>query len=271
MSISVILVSYAARDRLRRCLDSLGPQVPDALLEVIAVDNASPDGSAALVRTQYPWVRLVEHPENRGFAAAVNAGARLAKGDAFLLLNPDTEVPPGAAEAMGRSLHEHPRASAIGFRQQDVSGMLQLSSWFEPGLFTELLRHAAQARFDRGDRRIAGWIDRCITVPRRVAWVSGAVLLTPRAAFERVGGFDEEYFLYFEDIDYCQRVRVAGGEVWYDPTVTVLHHRGQSQAAARGLAERAYRESQIRFWRRHRRSSTRAIFALYQRIRRLAS
>jgi hypothetical protein len=98
--------------------------------------------------------------------------------------------------------------------------------------------------------------------------VSGAALLTPRAAFERVGGFDEGFFLFFEDIDYCLRVRAAGGEVWYDPTVTVLHHRGQSQAAARTLAERAYRESQTRFWRRHRRRTTGALFALYHRIRR---
>jgi hypothetical protein len=270
VSISVIVVSYAVREKLRRCLASLASQAPGPLPEVIVVDNASPDGSAALVRTEFPWVRLVEHPENRGFAAAVNAGAGLAEGDAFLLLNPDTELPPGAVEAMGRSLHAHPRAFAIGFRQEDESGMLQLSFWFEPGLLTELLRHAAQARFDRGDRRIAGWIDRRIAVPRRIAWVSGAALLTPRAAFERVGGFDEGFFLFFEDIDYCLRVRAAGGEVWYDPTVTVLHHRGQSQAAARTLAERAYRESQTRFWRLHRRRTTGALFALYHRIRRLS-
>ena len=265
--ISAIIVSYGVRERLRRCLASLALDASCGRLEVIVVDNASADGSAEAVRAEFPWARLIAHPDNQGFAAAANAGAEAASGDAFLILNPDTEAPPGTADLAERALGAHPRAGAVGFRQVDEHGMLQLSFGLEPGWTTELLRHAVQARFDRSDRRLASWIDRRFAMPRRIAWVSGAALLTPRAAFERTGGFDRGYFLFFEDIDYCLRLRLAGGEVWYDPSITFLHHRGQSEAVEQVLAARAYRHSQLRFWSRHRGPMAGAAVAFYQRLR----
>ncbi len=265
--ISAIVVSYGVRERLRRCLASMAPDASGGRLEVIVVDNASADGSAEAVRAEFPWARLIAHPDNRGFAAAANAGAGVASGEAFLILNPDTEAPPGLADLAARALRAHPRAGAVGFRQVDEHGMLQLSFGLQPGWFTELLRHTVQDRFNRSDRRLASWIDRRFSTPRRVAWVSGATLLTPRAAFERTGGFDIGFFLFFEDIDYCLRLRRAGDEVWYDPTVTFLHHRGQSEAVEPALAARTYRQSQLRFWSRHRGPMAGAAVALYQRLR----
>jgi hypothetical protein len=267
VKISAIVVSYAVRERLRRCLASMAADAARGELEVIVVDNGSADGSAAAVRDEFPWARLIAHPDNRGFAAAVNAAAHLAAGDAFLILNPDTEAPPGVAGLANRALEAFPRAGAVGFRQVDEHGMLQLSFGLQPGWFTELLRHMVQDRFDRSDHRLATWIDRHFATPRRVAWVSGATLLTPRAAFERAGGFDAGFFLFFEDMDYCLRLRQAGDEVWYEPGVTFLHHRGQSEAVEPVLAARTYRQSQLRFWSRHRGPMAGAAVALYQRVR----
>jgi hypothetical protein len=265
MRLTVLIVSYGVRDLLAHCLESLGGHA-----ETIVVDNASPDGSADLVRERFPAVRLVALPENRGFSAAVNRGARDATGDALLLLNPDAEVLVGGMERMLSSVLLRPDAWAVGFRQVDEEGRYQLSVGLEPGFATELLRRTVQRRLDRGGRWLGGAIDRLLSRPVRVPWVAGSVLLVRRDAFRRVGGFDERFFLYFEDIDFCLRLRAAGGRVYYDPTVTVLHHRGASAAGARELASRAYRESQLYFWEKHRGPWARRLVHAYLRARGLA-
>lgn len=247
MSLSAVVVSYGARDLLARCLASLAG-VP----EIVVVDNASPDGSADLVRERFPGVRLLALPRNVGFAAAANAGARAASGDRLFFLNPDVEAPPGAADRVAAILDGLPGAVAAGFRQIDADGRFQLSLGPTPGFAAEFARRVLQRRLDRGDRRLGALLDRLLARPRVVPWVSGATLLVRRDAFERVGGFDERFFLYFEDIDLCLRLRAAGGRVYYLPSPTFVHHRGRSAATARALAERAYRESQLQFWEKHR-------------------
>lgn len=259
MALSVLIVSYGVRERLRRCLDALGSGV-----EVVVVDNASPDGTADVVRREYPHVRLIAWPENRGFAKAVNAAARAASGSSFLLLNPDAVATPAALAQMTTTLARLPDAAAIGFRQVDERGVFQLTVGPPPSLALEVVRRFVQRRLDRGDARLAGALDRWLSRPRRVPWVAGSAVLVPRERFERVGGFDEGFFLYFEDIDFCLRLRVAGGAVYYDPTVTVTHVRGESARSAPGLARRAYRESQLLYWQKHRGPLARSIVRAYQ-------
>ncbi len=261
MSPSVLIVSYGTRERLRRCLASVG-----GTAETIVVDNASPDGSADMVRAEFPWARLVGWAENRGVSAGVNEGARLATGDLLLLLNPDCVVGPGVLERMPAALDALPGAQAVGFRQVDEGGRWQLTVGPPPSLALELVRRAVQRRLDRGDARLGRLLDRVLARPRRVPWVAGSVLLVRRSAFERVGGFDERFFLYFEDIDFCLRVAAEAGPVWYDPSITVTHVRGESARTAPELARRAYRESQLYYWQKHRGSIARAIVGAYQRL-----
>ena len=252
MQVSVLIVSYNVRSKLQRCLASLARAAGTALCDVVVVDNASPDDSAAMVAAEFPHVNLVAWPENRGFSAAVNAAAQRAEGGAFLLLNPDTELPEDGLPRMLASLQAQDQAAAVGFRQVDAEGRFQLAVGPKPTLLGELARRTVQRRLDSGSK-LTGWaLDRWLGAPRRVPWVAGSSLLVWRAAFEAAGGFDERFFLYFEDIDFCLRLAQQGGRVYYDPTVTLLHHRGVSAATVSVAAQRAYRRSQVLFWGLHR-------------------
>lgn len=261
-SVSVVVVSYSVRPLLRGCLASL--READ---EVVVVDNASSDGSAAMVRDEFPGVRLIPLAENRGFSAAVNIGARATTGSLILLLNPDAKVLPGGIDAMRRQMQRRPDAAAIGCRQVDDNGDFQLTIGPPPSLLLELVRMVVQRRLDGGDRRLARGLDRLLSRSRAVPWVAGSCLVVRREAFEGVGGFDERFFLFFEDIDFCLRLPAQGGRVYYVPSITVLHRRGRSAAEVPGLAARAYRESQLWFWEKHRGPRIARVVAAYQRWR----
>lgn len=263
MKLSVLIVSYNVQHLLRRCIASVAEH------EVIVVDNASSDGTVEMVRREFPDIKLIAWEQNRGFSAAVNAGAKLATGDVFLLLNPDAEVPAGAASRMVAAIDANPKAWAMGFRQVDADGNFQLAMGPRPGLIVELGRKLLQNRLDKGDLALGQLIDR-VTQAGPVAWVAGSSLLVRRDAFERVGGFDETFFLYFEDIDFCLRLAQAGGVVYYDPYVTVVHHRGASARRDSGLAAKAYRESQLWFWEKHRGPWTRRLVHAYLLAKRIA-
>jgi GT2 family glycosyltransferase len=267
MKLSVIVVSYAVRDLLERCLASLTRPEEGVELEIIVVDNASADATASLVRERFPGVRLLALERNRGFGVAANAGARLASGDRLFFLNPDTEALPGSLSRIALALERHVGAVAVGFRQVDAQGQLQLSLGLTPGFASELVRCAVQRRLDRGDRWLAAALDQLLSFPLPVPWVSGATLLVRRADFERQGGFDERFFLYFEDIDLCLRLRAQGGRIYYDPTVTLIHHRGRSAAGAKELARRAYRKSQLYFWEKHRGPWARRLVHAFLKLR----
>ena len=262
MRLSVLVVSYNVGPLVRRCLQTLAEAD-----EIVLVDNASKDGTAELVHREFPDVRLIALPDNRGFSAGVNLAAREAKGDLFLLLNPDTELPPGAIAAMKKAARAHASAAAFGFRQVDEHGAFQLAVGPPPWLTLELVRMVVQRRLDRGDLRLGRLLDRLLSRTLRVPWVAGSALLVRRAAFEEIQGFDERFFLFFEDIDFCLRLRERCGPVLFVPAVTVLHHRGKSAAKEPGRAARAYRDSQLWFWRKHRGPQVAALVHLYQKLR----
>jgi GT2 family glycosyltransferase len=263
VKLSILVVSYNVRELLRRCLESTREH------EVIVVDNASSDGTVAMVREAFPQVRLIAWDENRGFSAAVNAAAGVATGDVFLLLNPDAELPAGATRRMLAALASRADAWAMGFRQVDAHGNFQLAMGPKPGLLVELGRKLVQDRLDRGDVALGNIIDR-FAEAGPVGWVAGSSLLVHRHAFERIGGFDERFFLYFEDIDFCVRMRAAGGVVYYDPYITVVHHRGQSARRHKAQASAAYRDSQLWFWEKHRGPWTRRLVHAYLFAKRAA-
>ncbi len=265
MKTSAIIVSYNVAAHLRRALTSLGE-----VAEIIVVDNASSDDSADVVRREFPTATLLAEGKNRGFSAAVNLGAKRATGDVLLVLNPDTVVPEGGVPAMERALQAHPAAGVVGFRQVDEAGGIQLSVGPPPSLALELGRKVVQRRLDAGDPFVAWGLERLLRRPRRVPWVSGAAMLVRREAFAAAGGFDERFFLYFEDIDFCLRVAAAGFEIWFDPSVTLTHTRGASARTHAAAAARAYRDSQVYFWRKHRGAAVAAAVHAYLRWRGVA-
>ncbi len=261
---SVLVISYNVKDTLRTCLEALGREA-----EVIVVDNASPDGSAAMVRHEFPHAKLVPLEENQGFSAAVNAGARQATGDLLLVLNPDTALLPGTLERMAAAMQAEGRDDvwAMGFRQLDADGRFQLSFGPPPSLVLDFARRLVQLHLDAGGHWLGRLLAAATSRPLDMPWVSGAALLVRRQPFFEIGGFDERFFLYFEDIDFCLRLRQAGGRVLYEPSITVPHLRGKSAATAKALAARAYRESQLYFWEKHRGAWARALVAHYLRLR----
>lgn len=265
---AVVIVSYEVSDELSRCLRSLRRAgFANAPHEVVVVDNASTDGTAERVRLEHPWVRLVARPDNRGFAASVNEGVALTRAEHVLVLNPDTEVPPDCLSLLALARQRSPEAGAIGFRHVDGDGLFQLSIGLWPSFATELLRRMVQRRLDAGDRSLRAACELFLRRTRPVAWASGSALLVRRDAFGAIGGFDEGYFLYFEDLDLCLRLWRAGLPVVYEPAMTVVHYRGRSARRAPARVAQAYRESQLRFWRTHKGPLQAGLLAAYLRLK----
>jgi GT2 family glycosyltransferase len=243
--VAVIIVSYNASADLDNCLRSLHDAPPRTSHEIVVVDNASHDGSADMVRTRWPGVRLIELPRNIGFAAANNQGIRRTSGELILLLNSDTLVPDGAIDRLIQTFHELPGATIAGPRLISGHGKPELSFGRMIGPLAEL-RQKTIVRLASA-RRIAAMTSRT----RTVDWVSGACLLVRRADAEAVGLLDERYFMYCEDVDFCAAVRSRGGRVYFTPAADIVHLRGRSGQSNPRATEDAYRESQLAFYRKH--------------------
>lgn len=223
MKLSIIIVSWNTSELLAQCLASLSAHPLSAPHEVIVVDNGSHDGSPQMVSARFPAVQLVRNEDNRGFARANNQAMRIARGEYVLLLNPDTEVHAQALDTLVRFLDEHPAASAAGARVLNPDGTLQHSCSPAPTLFNEWLH---LFHLDRERRQgMAGWP---IDAPRKVETLLGACLMFRRRLLEQIGDLDERYFMYSEEVDFCYRMRGAGGELYWVPQATIVHYGGQS-------------------------------------------
>lgn len=249
MDVSIIVVSYNAKEHLERCLAAVagGPH------EVIVVDNASTDGSPELVRERFPSVRLVESGENRGFGAGNNAGMRVASGRYFLLLNSDAWPVGDAIDALVRFADANPEAGVAGPKIVGTDGRLQASVRGFPTLWrlaTEyfFLRKLAPrsralnafygAGFDYGSVRDADFL-------------MGAVLLLRREAVDEVGGFDESFFMFSEETDLCFRMHRAGWRVEFFPGAEFVHVGGASTKPEWGRMFREQLRGHLRFLAKH--------------------
>jgi GT2 family glycosyltransferase len=218
--VSVIVVSWNAREHLIACLEHLARQQSH---ELIVVDNGSTDGSVEMLRQRDDLV-LIEL-ENPGFGAANNAGAARAHGGYLLLLNSDCELDDGALETLADHLDRDPGVGVVGPALRFPDGRLQRSMGREPSLLTELLQKTLLHRvFSYGS-----YSPRAYRSERRADWVTAACMLVRSDAFAAVGGFDERFFMLMEDLDLCKRIRDAGFEVRYTPQAGAVHHLGGSR------------------------------------------
>ena len=243
-SVSVIIVNWNTAALLCQCLTSLYAHAVSRP-EVIVVDNGSTDGSAQMVARSFPQVRLIRNMENRGFAAANNQGLALAMGRHLLLLNSDTVLATALPAALSRFLDETPDAGAAGPRLVGADGGPQPFTFGGDPTLGYLLRRGARALLRRGP--LHDWAE---STSRAVDWVSGACLMVRREVYEQVGGLDEKLFMYFEDNDWCLRIRKAGWRVHRVPTITLTHLGGQSATHNPG-ASAAYYQSLLHFYRKH--------------------
>jgi hypothetical protein len=230
----VILVYYRAPEAIRACLASLPPALAGLTFEILVVDNASGDGMAAELRATHPEVRVLENPENVGFARGVNRGLAEARGRCLALLNPDTEVAAGAFGRLVAWLDAHPTTGAVGPKILDPDGSVQLSCRRFPTHWTGLFnRYSLLTRLWPSNpwSRAYLMLDFDHASTRTVDWISGACLVTRRDVVERVGPMDEAFFLFNEDVDWCRRMHAAGYDVVYLPAAECMHAIGASKGA----------------------------------------
>ena len=251
--VSAILVNYNAGGELTLALQSIADDLAGRSWEAVVVDNASSDGSADGVAAFAPRARLLRNHENVGFARGVNQGLAATSGSAVLIMNPDCRLVRGAFEALDRELDRSDRVAVAGPRILNPDGSVQGSARGDPdmltGLFgrTTLLRralpHLAVSRRNVVSDAAGPGVE--------VDWVSGACLLARRSALLQVNGFDERYFLYWEDADLCRRLRGRGYRVLYVPGATAIHRVGQSSRHVRSSAIRAFHDSAYLYYSTH--------------------
>jgi N-acetylglucosaminyl-diphospho-decaprenol L-rhamnosyltransferase len=254
VDVSVVIVTYNSRPYLGECLETLRAQTKGVEYEVIIVDNASPDRTAAWVRAEHPWVRLIARERNAGLSRAVNDGVAASCGTHVMVVNPDVRFEMDVLSPLATYLRDHPDVGVVGPRLLNDDGSLQLSCRAFPGYSTALFsRYSLLTRLlpDNPFSRRYLMADFDHASERDVDWLSGAALMFPRAAFDAVGGWDPEFFMYSEDVDFCRRVRDAGYRVVYNPVVSLVHHIGGSTRTvpARMVVER--HRSMWRYYRKH--------------------
>lgn len=250
--LAILVVSHNTRSDLEACLESLTARPPGVPHRVVVIDNASGDGSAELVRTRWPAIRLIRLPDNQGFARANNVGFRESRSELVLLLNSDTIVPPGAIDRLVAELRARPEAAVVGPRLIGGRNQPELSFGRMVSPCAELRQKALVQLNEHRCPPVSRWVAEQTSRAQRVDWVSGACLLVRRADAEAAGLLDERYFMYFEDVDFCAAIRSRGRQVWFTPAVTIVHLRGRSVATCRSAVKSAYRRSQLAFYQKHR-------------------
>lgn len=251
--LSVIVVTWNNAAIIAPCLDSVSAQGKNLPLEVLVVDNASGDGTPALLRRQFPQVRLIESGSNLGFNAGCNLGMKQARGQYYLLLNPDTEIVPGALKTMLAFMEEHPPAGILGCQLLYPDGRLQPSCRAFPtarNMFYELLGLSKifprSRRF--GEYMMTWWDHRD---QREVDQPMGAALLVRRRMVEEVGLFDEDYFMLFGEVDWCYRAKAKGWKIYYTPQAQIIHHHSTSINKVKSRMIIDSHQGFYRFYRKH--------------------
>jgi GT2 family glycosyltransferase len=221
VDLSIIIVNWNTCNLLAKCLDSIFQTVWASAYEIIVVDNNSTDGSVDMVYTQFPAVKLIENQQNVGFARANNQAMALSRGRYALLLNSDALLLANAVQAMLDLAEAMPQAGIIGVHLLNADGSFQASHTPFPDLWQEILILSGIGRMlygrwypSRGPDDDKG--------PQVVDYVEGACMLVRREAFEDVGGLDEGYFMYAEEVDWCYAMRAKGWQVWYQPAAKVI-------------------------------------------------
>ncbi len=251
--LSICIVNWNTRELLRACLSSIEAARGDLALQVIVVDNASDDGSAEMVRESFPAVELIANPRNMYYAAANNQALRVARAPLWLLLNSDIEVSGPALPALVAWLAGRPRVGAVAPRLVYPDGRTQRSCRSfpdPPAVLCELLGLSRLFPRSRlcGRYRMTWWghdDDRAVDQPMASA------LLLRAEALEEVGLFDEEFPMFFNDVDLCQRLWSAGWEVWFTPSATMVHHHGGSTRLAKRAMVAESGRSFLRYYHKH--------------------
>jgi len=233
MDLSIIILNYKSAGLTRQCLKSIREASPDIDLEVFVVDNNSGDNVIKMVEDQFPKVKTLAAPYNMGFAAGNNLGMKKASGRYIMILNPDITVSPGSLEKMIKYMDEHERVGLIAPQLLNPDKTVQRSCYQFPTPMIPIYRRTPFGKTDSGKAIIKKYLmdDWDHQDAKEVDWCLGASLMIRKKAIEEVGMFDERYFMYFEDADWCRRFWSAGWKVVYFPEVKMIHYHVRQSAS----------------------------------------
>lgn len=249
--VSVIIISFNTRDLTRECLNSLLEQTETMHAQIIVVDNHSSDGSAEMIAHEFPQVELVCSHVNLGFGNANNLGLQRAHGRYLVLLNSDAFLAPGALKLSLQHMNETPNCGLGGGRLVGRDGSWQPSARMFHTLFADAMVYTGLSHRFPHSRVFAGldrtWADQMQSAS--VDWVPGAFSVIRPEILQKIGGcFDPAFFLYYEEVDLCKRIKNAGYEVWYWPDVVITHIGGESSRRLANL-EFSSTAAQVVLWR----------------------
>ncbi len=250
MDLSILIVTYNSERLIGPLLDALKTELAHLEAEVIIVDNASRDGTVQAVRALHPWATMIASPDNLGFAAGNNLAARQAQGRYLLLLNPDAIPAPGSLARGVALMDKHPDAGLAGGELRGLDNSRQPSSRMFPTLRDEVFtlsglaaRYPESRLFARLDRR---WADPELAAC--VDWIPGAFVFIPAKVFSQLSGFDERFFMYYEEVDLCRRMQLANYRIYYWPELKAMHIGGESAKTVK-QARVSKSGSQLESWR----------------------
>jgi GT2 family glycosyltransferase len=253
LDLSITICSWNTLKDLDACLRSLEDERATVQFEVIVIENASDDGSPQMVQDKYPWVNLQVQSTNLGFGKGHNLGFGLAKGKVLVALNSDTVVHAGALASMAAFLSENPDIGIAGPKLLNPDGSLQLSCRRFPTPIAALFRNTPFGKLFPKNRFTREYLmsDWAHDEPRDVDWVSGAALFLSRDAYAKIGGFDERFFMFLEDVDICKRAHEAGFRVVYYPKAVITHAIGRSTDLAANAMIRQFHQSMMLYYKKH--------------------
>jgi GT2 family glycosyltransferase len=248
-TLSAVLVNYNSGAELRRALESIDREAAGSW-EGIVVDNASTDGSERTVG-EFSSARLLRNPKNVGFGRGVNQAVAACTADRILIMNPDCQLMAGALPPLMAVLDADPRCAVAAPRILDPDGSPQGNARGDPDMLTGLFGRTSTLRRSLSGLEVARRNVVTADAPSNVDWVSGACMLVRREALAAVGGFDERYFMYWEDADLCRRLRDRGYTIRYVPGSTAVHQVGHSSRTARAASIRAFHDSAYLYYATH--------------------
>ena len=248
--VSVVVVNYRTENFLPACLESLKKAASSASIDLVLIDNSKGRGAAEILKQYFPDAKLIENERNAGYAKAVNQGVGVSNSEFVFVVNPDTVAKEGSLDELVGFMREYPDAGIVGPKLVNPDGTTQLSCRRFYTMKTILLRRTFLGKMFKNSASVKRHLmqewDHNST--REVDWVMGAAMMVRKAAISEVGPMDERFFLYFEDVDWCYRMRTLGWKVYYFPSSELVHHyRRQSAEARFGKAKRAHLESWLRF------------------------
>lgn len=238
MKLSIVILNYKSQGHLRQGLRFLRSYNFPFEIEITVVDNGSKDQSGEVTAREYPGATYIKLPLNRGYSYGNNVGLRQATGDFIMILNPDTSLTPGAVEALVNYLQQHPTVGLVAPKLINPDGSTQLSGALLPSFLIPLWRRSWLGNLPGPKQTLQKFFikewDR--TTSREIGWALGACFMIRRSALEDVGLFDERFFLYFEDVDYCRRMWEKSWAVHYVAEAEIIHYLSRTSAVNPGMS-----------------------------------